>query len=256
MEKGEFLRIFPLTIRSKADAFRYALELTMSIKDSQFELNFGIAKDVYDFFCGNVKLPDVENGNIVFVPQCNSNASMSCDPNFLVDNDGCAGNPIFNEHPNEDFERIYEQTKKYSGNSESKEETAAKTYEDVAKELFFNDDELYHYIATDGSIKHSTVYNAYGIPTICTSRKQAEKLLAINKLLNVAKYLNGDWQPKFYDGNEKKWYIYIDEDGEVDTSFAKELVTTSVYFKSQELAEKAIEILGSHTISLALSTDW
>lgn len=133
--------------------------------------------------------------------------------------------------------------------------TPEQTYEDVAKDLF---NKPYHYINSCGEIGqlNNGFSFHYAEPNNFTSRKQAEKLLALNKLMNVAKYLNGDWQPKFYDGNEKKWYIYIDEDGDFDTSFSKELVTTSVYFKSQELAEKAIEILGNYTISLALSTDW
>lgn len=93
-------------------------------------------------------------------------------------------------------------------------------------------------------------------PNICTSKKQAEKLIAINKLMNVAKYLNGDWCPNWNEGNPK-YFISIDHykniiavDCNIDYAY------NTIYFKSKELAQQAIEILGEETIKTALSTDW
>jgi hypothetical protein len=78
-----------------------------------------------------------------------------------------------------------------------------------------------------------------------TSEKQLEQLLALNKLINVAKYLNGDWKPDWHSSKETKWCLFFDN--------CKHKITTStwqtshygcVHFKSEELALQAIEILG------------
>lgn len=84
------------------------------------------------------------------------------------------------------------------------------TYKDIAEKLFYNKNSYY----TDdyGNIQESKLeFNLNLITNLnnFTSRRQAQKLLAINKLMNVAKYLNGDWQPNWENGDEKKYYIYI-----------------------------------------------
>lgn len=87
-----------------------------------------------------------------------------------------------------------------------------------------------------------------------TSKKQLEKILAIIKLMNVAKYLNGSWTPDWDDCSEYKFHIYSND----QKLYTGCTVCNSgcVYFKSYEIAQKAIEILGEDTICLALSTDW
>jgi hypothetical protein len=94
-----------------------------------------------------------------------------------------------------------------------------------------------------------------GLEDCCFSENQCKKITAINKLMNVAKYLNGEWKRN----NIEEWRssVYIDENNKVGTSdvFAKS-VRSTVYFKTRELAQQAISILGEDTIRLALSTDW
>lgn len=89
----------------------------------------------------------------------------------------------------------------------------------------------------------------------CTSKKQAEKLLAINKLMNVAKYLNKGWAPDWNMDTQNKYYFYL-----TNVAIYVSIITTMnvgiTCFKTRELAEKAIEILGEDTIRLALSTDY
>lgn len=131
------------------------------------------------------------------------------------------------------------------------------TYEDIARKLFPLD-KIHYYITDDGDILDS---HNREITRNCknnaTSEKQLEKLIAINMLMNVAKYLNDDWQPDWNDEREDKYYIAynyaIDEiQVEVDLVFQ----TSYVYFKSDELTKQAIEILGEETIKLALCTDY
>ena len=87
------------------------------------------------------------------------------------------------------------------------------------------------------------------------SEKHLQKLIAINKLMNVAKYLNGDWQPN-WSNDDNKYYIIMNGNGllwiHCDTFYNSAIV----YFKSIELAKQAIEILGEETIKLALCTDY
>lgn len=90
-------------------------------------------------------------------------------------------------------------------------------------------------------------------PNICTSKKQAEKLIAINKLMNVAKYLNMRSKPN----NGNRYYFSING-GKLTISFAdmEFFDLGAIYFNTKEDSEKAEEILGEETIKTALSTDW
>lgn len=129
------------------------------------------------------------------------------------------------------------------------------TYEDVAKELF-KDNPFYYRFGTLGEIqKVPNLSNGEEIYH-CMSEKQAKKLLAINKLINVAKYLDGDWYDDWEEHNDGiKWYINIRRES-IEINFTTYYNRLFVHFKSKESAQQAIEILGEETIRLALSTDW
>lgn len=132
---------------------------------------------------------------------------------------------------------------------------------DVYKELFFNKP-IYYMDDTGWSSKRRDDFDSI-IPldnrefrNNCTSEKQVEKLLAIIQLMNVAKYLNDDWQPNWEEhNNESKWYINLYHEI-IGVNYTTHYNGQIVYFKSKELAEQAISILGEETIKLALSTDW
>lgn len=104
--------------------------------------------------------------------------------------------------------------------------------------------------------KLANALDSRSVVSVVSSDKQASKVIAINKLLNVAKYLNGTWKPNWME-NSRKYYIkYSDINNEfyVDCSFS--IHSNVAYFESEELARQAIEILGEETIKTALSTDW
>ena len=131
------------------------------------------------------------------------------------------------------------------------------TYEDVARELFPKG-YTHYFIDTGGFIIESdNVESFIEKSNNTTSKKQAGKLLAINKLMNVAKYLNGDWQPDWNDEEEGKYYISLDH---IINSLFIDCMglfqNNDVYFKSEEVANQAIDILGEETIKLALCTDY
>lgn len=136
-----------------------------------------------------------------------------------------------------------------------KEKKLTYDYDYVANKLF-PDGEMHFYIDSGGCINRIV-----NVEFNCTyknnanSKKQLKKLLAINMLMNVAKYLNDGWQPNWNDTKEAKYYIVISDYG---NQIHRNTISNNsiVYFKSEELANKAIEILGEETIKLALCTDY
>lgn len=97
-----------------------------------------------------------------------------------------------------------------------------------------------------GSIDAST-----HCPNIALTKEQLEWLLALNKLQNVANYLNGDWKPDWSDLEQEKYYLYFDGE-KFAVGHSSYIRRSAVYFKNRELAEKAIEILGEEEIKTAL----
>ena len=79
----------------------------------------------------------------------------------------------------------------------------------------------------------------------CANLHQLEKLLAINKMMNVAAYLN----PK---KEKTDWSIRINQERNVVVNVGCSDMG-QVRFVSKELAQQAIEILGEDVIKLALS---
>ena len=126
------------------------------------------------------------------------------------------------------------------------------TYDDILKELFLDKIASWVgrtkiYTATIGVVNYNDQNN-------CTTEAQAKRLLAFNKLMNIAKYLNGDWMPDF-DGNNKNWFIRI-ENAKYVARFFKWFNNGSVYFKSEEAANRAILLMGEKSLNDLFSTDW
>lgn len=127
------------------------------------------------------------------------------------------------------------------------------TYDDIAKELFENKDV---WRIGDLVINKYNRIGCWNYLTNCITEKQAEKLLAINQLMNVAKYLNDGWQPDWEEYNDNvKYYIQLYHKN-ISITYTRHYNASFVYFKSEKLAQQAIEILGEETIKLALCTDW
>ena len=126
------------------------------------------------------------------------------------------------------------------------------TYEDVAEKLFKN--KRTYFIKTSGLIDAviPTSIGKYN-SNIATSEKQLQRLLAINKLMNVAEYLNDGWKPNWKDVQCSKWYIYwnyCQNKFGIDLQHLEQSV--NIYFKTPDLALQAIDILGEEEVKLAL----
>lgn len=85
-----------------------------------------------------------------------------------------------------------------------------------------------------------------------TSEKQLEQLLALNKLMNVAKYLNGNWKINWRSKQEKYYIVYDYWKYVLTVTCTNCFQSTLVYFESPSLAKQAIEILGKEEVKKAL----
>lgn len=120
------------------------------------------------------------------------------------------------------------------------------TYEEVAKILLKH---KYYYICNTGIINNiSGNLLEYHHPNNSTTRGQLESILALNKLCNVAKYLNNGWLPSF---DKVKYYIIANKDILMISPY-NNIMGSHVYFKSEKLAQQAIDILGEDVIKQAL----
>lgn len=231
MNNEEFLHTFPQSIKSKADALQYALETT--------NFDFEKAKDIFKFFCDNVNLPDV------------------ADSGYYVGRlKNVADNMRISEETAKEMCKVMEESCRVF--DKQKEQT----YDDVARELFESTDEsaiFFKPTGCNGELAVSTqspIYSSCDNTLNCTSCKQAEKLLAINKLLNVARFLNGEWKPDWDDASEPKFSFFIGSENDMEIAAEYDKLHHLVYFRTKKLAQRAIDILGEDTIRLALSTDY
>lgn len=135
------------------------------------------------------------------------------------------------------------------------EETQEKpiTYDDVLKELFLDKNASWVgiskiYTATIGRANYNDLNN-------CTSYAQAKRIVAFNKLQNIAKYLNKGWKPDFTDGTQN-WFITEEHFGEYKTKFTYSGNYGVVFFKSKCLANEAIRLMGEDSLNDLFSADW
>lgn len=123
-------------------------------------------------------------------------------------------------------------------------------YHDIAKKLFLN--KITYFISVDGKIISYLLKENPSIANNATSKQQLEQLLAINKLMNVAKYLNGDWKINWRSKQEKYYIVYDYWKYVLTVTCSNCFQSTLVYFESPSLAKQAIEILGEEEVKKAL----
>lgn len=130
-------------------------------------------------------------------------------------------------------------------------------YKDVAKALFA--DKKGYYIGTSGKICELTFGWSHVLdPNNSVTKKQTQKLLALNKMMNVAKYLNGDGKPDWnnVDKHTYKWRIHIDKYNNFHYMPVDNPNVCVPLFKDRDACEQCRKILGDDTLKLALSSDF
>lgn len=124
------------------------------------------------------------------------------------------------------------------------------TYNDVAEKLFKN--KKTYFIGALADISYYTPTCNMHQANNAASEKQLKRLLAINKLMNVATYLNGDWKPNFADDTDKWYLLWQGYAKQLDIIGLSHIRYVGPVFKTQKLALQAIEILGEEEVKLAL----
>lgn len=112
------------------------------------------------------------------------------------------------------------------------------TYKEVAEKL--NKDTCF--FIEKGKIQSYAQYASYDNPGVANSYRQIEKILAINQLMNIAKYYNGDWKPDF---NNKSTHKYVIQYGGIENTHYNVdydvcLNRCCVYFKNEKDAQEVI----------------
>lgn len=139
-------------------------------------------------------------------------------------------------------------------NVPNNEEGKPITYDDICKDLFYNKDAYYLDESNKISSRAMTSSN-YNDFDNCTSIAQAKRMIAFNKLQNIAKYLNNGWKPNFKDA-EQKWFIAEQYFGEYQAKFTYSGNYGIVYFKSEDLVLEAIRLMDKDSLNDLFSTDW
>lgn len=86
--------------------------------------------------------------------------------------------------------------------------------------------------------------------SVCCCLKHEDKLTIYRMLLEVAEYLNNRWEPDWNNTTQRKYFIDKDYDGTYIVNYCNVTCNSSVYFKSSELAEQAIKIIGKEKLNL------
>ena len=124
----------------------------------------------------------------------------------------------------------------------------AKDWEEVCNMMFPINSKLL-YIDYDGEVNFiNNIEDELINKNNLTSEAQGEKLMAINQLMTVAKYLNGLYPEEA----NLDVILYINSYGDINTRAGSYSFVT---FKTTESAEKAFEILGEDVIKLALTAN-
>lgn len=76
--------------------------------------------------------------------------------------------------------------------------------------------------------------------SLVVSSRNIDKLLAISKLMDIAKYYNGDWEPDWNNQDEYKYSIVYNRDTyKVDYNWMT--IFSSIYFKNKKDAQAVID---------------
>lgn len=125
------------------------------------------------------------------------------------------------------------------------------TYDDIYKELFFGKTAYWN---CGNNIEDGITDYSYNDIDNCTSIAQAKRLVAFNKLQNIAKYLNDGWKPDFTGSNPCT--IFKNRAGGYNFLNNGLHQAGAIYFKTEELAQEAIRIMGEESLNDLFSTDW
>ena len=78
--------------------------------------------------------------------------------------------------------------------------------------------------------------------SLVVSNRHIDKLLAVSKLMDIAKYYNKDWRPRWYNSGELKYYIYYSyEMGKYQIGVANHSDYGNIYFRCRDHIQSIID---------------
>ena len=105
------------------------------------------------------------------------------------------------------------------------------TYKEIAEKL---NKDICFFIAK-GKIQSYSQYASYDNPGVANSYRQIEKILAINQLMNIAKYYNGDWKPDWSNIDKYKYYIiYNSSNNTYAVDYNNSYTLNTIYFENRK----------------------
>ena len=143
--------------------------------------------------------------------------------------------------------------KKIEGDAETPDDKEGNpiTYDDVLKELYYKKTA---YWVSSSNIEHATTgEGSYNDIDNCTSFAQAKRLAAFNKLQNIAKYLNKGWNPDFPGSNN--YTICKNYACGYSLIGNRKCQAGAIYFRTKDLANEAIRLMGEESLNDLFSTD-
>ena len=144
--------------------------------------------------------------------------------------------------------------KKIEGEAETPDDKEDKpiTYDDVLKELYYG--KTAYWVGGTRILYAITNENSYNDINNCASEAQCKRMVAFNKLQNIAKYLNKGWKPDFtYSSN---YTICKDCTGKYIFLTNCTYQAGAIYFKTEELAREAIRLMGETSLNDLFNEDW
>ena len=97
--------------------------------------------------------------------------------------------------------------------------------------------------------------------SIMVNKNNVSKLVTLSKLMNIAKYYNGDWEPDWNTSKcntyrESKYYIYYENsENKYGVGYTTDINWGNVYFKSRDNAQSVIDNPNFRTILDAIYKD-
>ena len=144
--------------------------------------------------------------------------------------------------------------KKIEGDAETPDDKEGNpiTYDDVLKELYYKKTA---YWVSSSNIKHATTgEGSYNDINNCASEAQCKRMVAFNKLQNIAKYLNKGWNPDFPGSNN--YTICKNYACGYSLIGNRKCQAGAIYFRTKDLANEAIRLMGEESLNDLFSTDW
>ena len=144
--------------------------------------------------------------------------------------------------------------KKIEGDAETPDDKEGNpiTYDDVLKELYYKKTA---YWVSSSNIKHTTTgEGSYNDINNCASEAQCKRMVAFNKLQNIAKYLNKGWNPDFPGSNN--YTICKNYACGYSLIGNRKCQAGAIYFRTKDLANEAIRLMGEESLNDLFSTDW